>query len=728
MAARTQAYRHILLSTPLGEDELLLGGFTYQERLGRPFQMTLRLTSDNPRITFQELIGENVTVTMSRPNGEPRFFNGYVSRFSQGEWDGTLATYQAEVVPWVWLLSQTADCRIFQAMTVPEIVMQIFRDSGFTDFEDRLQGDYAPWEYCVQYRETDLHFVSRLMEQVGMYFFFTHENGKHTLILADNLGCHEPMAGYEQISYHPPTEAVREGEYIHDWRIEQEFQPGRYTHDDFDFKNPKKDLLAAATGPLPTKGTDFEIFDYPGEYVETSPGQDSARKRIEEIQSDLEVVSGRTNARGMSAGHKFELEIPSPQAYPRDDQAREYLTIATTISAESEAFESGVGGGSARFECSFSAIAAEQQYRSPRVTPKPVIRGPQTAIVTGPSGDEICTDEHGRIKVQFHWDRYGQANAESSCWIRVAQLWAGKKWGAMYVPRIGQEVIVEFLEGDPDRPIVVGRVYNGEAMPPYDLPSKATMSTIKSNSSKGGGGFNEIRFEDKKGSEQIFIHAQMDEDLRVLNDSREWIGNERHMIVKKSQLEKVELDKHLTVTGNQNEKVDGTVSLTTGMDLQQKIGMKHAVDAGMEIHLKAGMNVVIEAGLSITLKAGGGFIVVGPTGVTISGKPVLINSGGSAGSGSGCNATSPKDPKEAASAEAGSVDEPAEPPEPPEPIQYGSQSMCLITAAENASPFCEISESSQATEETSAGPGQSPGAGLPPCDGGSDQGLPSHEQ
>ena len=282
-----------------------------------------------------------------------------------------------------------------------------------------------------------------------------------------------------------------------------------------------------------------------------------------------------------------------------------------------------------------------------RVTPKPVVQGAQTAIVVGPKGEEIWTDKYGRVKVQFHWDREGKRNEQSSCWIRVAQTWAGKRWGTMFMPRIGQEVIVDFLEGDPDQPIITGRVYNADAMPPYELPREQTKSTIKSNSSKGGGGFNELRFEDAKDKEQVFVHAERDMDVRVKNDSREWIGQDRHLIVKQDQIEQVEGDKHLTVKGDHNEKVNGTISVQAGMDMQEKVGMKHALDAGMEIHLKAGMNVVLEAGMSITLKAGGGFIVVGPAGVTISGVPILLNSGGAAGSGSGAAPESPTEPQEA---------------------------------------------------------------------------------
>jgi type VI secretion system secreted protein VgrG len=321
--------------------------------------------------------------------------------------------------------------------------------------------------------------------------------------------------------------------------------------------------------------------------------------------------------------------------------------------------------------------------------------------VVGPSGDEIHTDEYGRIKVKFHWDRHNKkADENSSCWIRVAQVWAGKNWGAIYTPRIGQEVIVDFLEGDPDQPIITGRVYNAQAKPPYDLPTNKTMSTLKSNSSKGGEGFNEIRFEDKKGEEQIFIHAEKDEDVRIKNDSKEYVGNERHMIVKSDQFEQVDGDKHLTVKGDQNEKITGSVSLDAGMDLQQKVGMKHALEAGMDVHIKGGMKVIIEGGMQLSLKAAGSFVDIGPAGVFISGPMVMINSGGSAGSGGGCSPDAAKPPKEAATAKPGKVSEAPKPPKPPKPATYSAQAKVLKQAGKDGTPFCEECEKAKKKQQS----------------------------
>lgn len=680
--ARTQKHRDVAIGTPLGEDVLLLTSMSATEQLGRPFRYEIGLVSEKLDIKASEIVGQNVTVRLNLLSGEVRYFNGFVRRFVQTPSSGDEAQYQATVVPWLWFLTRTADCRIFQEMTVPDIIKQVFGDYGFTDFfkDEGLSGSYRTWPYCVQYRETGFNFVSRLMEQEGIYYFFTHENGKHTLNLADSPSAHEAYAGYEEIKYR--TYKAEEGEeVISRWTAETRLQPGSYALNDFDFENTKNDLQTRSKIDRDHAVAEMEIFDYPGEYTETSDGDNYARTRIEELHTQYEVATALSDARGISTGCTFTLKECS-----REDQNKEYLIISANYNIDAGSYESGAAGGGATYSCSFTAIDVKQPFRSLRITPKPSIPGPQTAFVVGPSGDEICTDKYGRVKVQFHWDRRGEANENSSCWIRVAQVWAGKKWGAMYIPRIGQEVIVEFLEGDPDHPIITGRVYNAQAMPPYELPGGKTRSTLKSNSSKGGGGFNEIRLEDKKDSEQIFIHAQKDHDVRVENDLKEWIGNERHLIVTTDQMEQVDGDKHLTVGGDQNEKIDGTISIEAGSDIQEKAGMNYGFEAGSNIHIKSGMKVIIEAGLQVSIKAAGSFIDIGPGGVSISGIMVNINSGGSAGSGAGCSPDPPKSPAEADEAE------PGETAEPPIAREYSPQAVTLKWCAISGTPFCEQCE------------------------------------
>ena len=701
--AITQENRELKIATPLGKDVLLLTSMSGSEQLGRPFRFDLELASENDQIKAEDIVGKNVTIRLDLLTGEGRYFNGYISRFSQLITSGGLARYRATMVPWLWFLTRTADCRIFQEKTVPDIIEKVFRDHGFTDFKRSLSGTYRVWEYCVQYRETDFNFVSRLMEQEGIYYFFTHKDGEHSLVLADSTGAHKPYPDYDEIKYHPADAGVSDKEYISNWTVETCVQPGSYALNDFDFKNPDTSLQARTMVERKHSNAKFEIYDYPGEYVEFKDGEGYTKKRIQELQAQYEVVTAGSDVRGVSAGCTFTLT-----SHPREDQNREYLITSAHYNIDAgEFYSGGEGGGECVYSCSFTAIAiktaidAAQPFRSPRITPKPSITGPQTAMVVGKSGEEIWTDEYGRVKVQFHWDRYSEADENSSCWIRVAQVWAGKNWGAMYIPRIGQEVIVEFLEGDPDQPIVTGRVYNAQAMPPYEPKSNKTMSTIKSNSSEGGGGFNEIRFEDKEGDEQIFIHAEKDEDVRIKNDCREWIGNERHLIVTTDQIEQVDGDKHLTVKGDQNEKIDGTISIEAGSDIQEKAGSNYGFEAGSDIHIKGGMNVVIEAGLQLSIKAGSSFVDLGPAGVSISGTLVNINSGGAAGSGAGCKPDAPKEPKEAATADPGQTSEPPRPPEPPTPVQFSPQATVLKEAAKDGTPFCEECEKAKTQQSAS---------------------------
>ncbi|MBM4039864.1 MAG: type VI secretion system tip protein VgrG [Planctomycetes bacterium] len=746
----TQEHRLIAVGTPLGPDALLLRGVSGTEELGRLFHYELDLLSTDEEIDFDQIVGHNVTVRIeTTKEGVTRYINGLVSRFSQSRRTGRLASYRATIVPWLWLLTRTSDCRIFQDMNVPDIIKQIMRDHGLTDFDDRLTGTYQPWEYCVQYRETDFNFVSRLMEQEGICYYFEHENGKHTLVFCDAPTTHQPFGGYETISYRPPEQTTTDIEHIRDWRVEKQVEPGVYVHDDFDFKNPRKALEAQSRISRAHVASEFEIYDYPGEYTEFSDGERYARVRMEEFGAQHHVAGGSGDSRGICVGYKFTLED-----YPREDQCGEYLVTSTSLNAQSDEFVSGGGGrgGGTFLGCTFTVIPADVQFRPARITPKPLIHGPQTAIVVGPAGEEIYTDEHGRVKVQFHWDRRSAGDETSSCWIRVAQAWAGKKWGAMFIPRIGQEVIVECLEADPDKPIITGRVYNGEAPPPYDLPTHKTRSTVKSNSSKGGQGYNEIRYEDKKGEEQIYIHAEKDEDIRVENKCRELILNDRHLIVgcekdgakQGSQHEMVYVDKHIKVhrnhtehiggdmqllvggidgpgdvdivikgesaeliekdchvhvKGNRKEKVDVDQSLTVGNNQQEKVGMNHALDAGQSIHLKGGMTVVIEAGMQLTIKGPGGFVDIGPSGVTIQGTLVKINSGGAAGTGGGSSPSAPADASEASPVEpavadtatAGEVDQGVAAASVT-PATYSDAAKVMKQAAEDGTPFCEECE------------------------------------
>lgn len=682
-----QENRPLKIATPLGDNVVVLQHMSGIERLSQLFQFEAQLLSENFNIKPETLLGENVTVALDMEKGEPRFFNGYVTSFGYYGHRGEFADYRASIRPWLWFLGRSSNFRIFQGETTPDIIKKVIADQGFSgDVELKLKGTYKPREYCVQYRESDLNFISRLMEEEGIFYFFKHANGSHKLILIDENSSAEAFPNFAEIPFHPEQSGGDKSrkDHISSWVARKNIQSGGYALNDFEFITPKAKINAMVNTPNSHKHAGYEIYDYPGYYKDVSLGEKYAKIRLQELQAQYELCDGVGNARGIAAGCKFKLT-----EHPSEQQQREYLIVQASYELINNDYTSSSPQGGELFSGVVSTIDFKTPYRPPRITPKPLMHGAQTAFVTGPSGEEIHTDKYGRVKVQFHWDRFSKGDDNSSCWVRVSHPWAGKGWGMIALPRVGQEVIVDFMEGDPDQPIITGRVYNDAAMPPYELPSKKNITTIKTNSTKGGGGFNELRFDDTKGKEQIFTHAQRNQDVRVKNDYYEWIGNERHLIVKKDAFEEVDGDLHTTVKGDSSHLINGTLSIKADMDMQEKVGMKHALDAGQEIHLKAGMNVVIEAGISITLKAGGGFIVVGPAGVTISGTPVLINSGGSAGSGSGSSPDAPKLPKEAANDKAGSSDTPPPAPRPPKPKTYGPSATVLKLAAANGTPLCE---------------------------------------
>lgn len=506
-------------------DRLIIRRLSGTEQLGRPFEYSLDLLSTDENLVFGDIVGQNLSVRLSLPDGGERFFNGFITRFAQVGHAGRYAAFQAQVRPWLWFLTRCSDCRIFQGQTVPEIVASVFREHGFSNFEDALTGTYSTAEYCVQYRETDFAFVSRLLEHEGIHYFFRHERDKHILVLADDVSAHAVAEGYADIPYYPPgNEAGRERDHIAEWRATQEIQAELYALRDYDFEKPRANLESKSAIPREHAAGSYEIYDYPGDYLTKEQGDRYATIRVQEQQARFESLRGSGNARGIGAGHLFTL-----QGYPREDQNREYLITSANFELQANDRETGDAAAGTSFSCAFMALDSRQPFRPARLTPKPLIRGPQTATVVGKSGEEIWTDEYGRVKVQFPWDRNGQADENSSCWVRVASLWAGKEWGGVHIPRIKQEVLVEFLEGDPDRPIVTGRVYNADNMPPYQLPASKTRSGIKSRSAKGGSAqnFNEIRFEDKKGEEHVFVHAEKDLNERVKNDHSESVGGNK---------------------------------------------------------------------------------------------------------------------------------------------------------------------------------------------------------
>jgi type VI secretion system secreted protein VgrG len=579
------------LKTPLGKDVVLLKAMHGREAMSQPFQWDLDLLSEKNDVDPDDLLGKKVSVGMTLPDGKKRFFHGFVSEFSLGGWAQNYNEYHAVVRPWYWLLTRTADCKIFQEMTVPQIFEEVVKQYGFTDYELKLAGSYEPWEYCVQYRETDFNFLSRLLEQEGIYYFFVHEEGKHTMVLADDPGQHKTLSGYETVPYYAPgggsgggapssssssaassgSRQRRERDHLDAWVWTKAVQPGSFATTDFDFEKPRKSLSGTSTITRKHDKADYEIFDYPAELskLESSQSDLTAKVRIQELQAAYLIAHGHGNAAGLGTGLKFKLD-----KFPRKDLNIEYLITQCTYTLTVDTYESGGVPQGEEFAVALEAIDAQTPFRPQRRTPKPVVQGAQTAMVVGKAGEEIFTDKYGRVKVQFHWDRYGKQDEKSSCWIRVAQVWAGKAWGAIHIPRIGQEVIVSFLEGDPDQPIITGRVYNGDSMPPYGLPANATQSGIKSRSSKGGGeaNFNEIRFEDKKGSEQLTIHAEKNQDVTVENDEAVSIGHDR--------TETVGHDETITIGNNRTEKVGVNETITIGSNRTETVGANETIAIG----------------------------------------------------------------------------------------------------------------------------------------------------
>jgi len=631
-----QEGRLIAIETSLAPNALVLKSMSVREELSRLFHIEAELRSEKGDIDFDQVVGRPVTFRLELDSKSTRYFNGIVSGLVQLGNKGGLARYRAEVVPWLWLLTRASDCRIFQNKSVPEIVEAVFSGHGFGDYKLTLTADYPKKEYCVQYRETDFNFVSRLMEEEGIYYFFTHENGKHTLILADSISAHVPFEGYEEIVFREVESELVDRQGISEWTMEKVVQPVAYTLWDFNFEKPKVPLRSTAEVPRKHGAALFEVYDYPGEYGEHADGERRANVRLQELQAQHKVLHGEASARGLASGFTFKLK-----GHPRSDQNGDY--VITSVSHRADAGEYASSGVSADatgafFGCSFRAIEKKEQFRAPRQTPKPVVQGPQTAIVVGPQGEEIYVDKYGRVKVQFHWDRTQKADENSSCWIRVSQYWAGKNWGAIHLPRIGQEVVVEFLEGDPDRPIIVGSVYNGANGTPYNLPAEKTKSTLKSQTTKGGGGFNEIRFEDKKGSEQVFIHGEKNQDVRIKNDCFEWIGHDRHLVVQHDQVERVKnnrdetvdadhkekigKDRHLKVEGKEAKEVVKSLSLTVKDDVIEVFKKNHSEQTSGNYYLKAD-NVVIEALTNITIKVGDSYIAIEASGIKI-GTPGTI--------------------------------------------------------------------------------------------------------
>jgi type VI secretion system secreted protein VgrG len=609
VAAYAQTALQATLSTPLGTDKLLLRSFSGEERISGLFHFELEMRSEDPAVDFSQIVGKSATITLYLSDDGKRYINGLVASFAyagtvhQPGADQGFAIYHAQLVPWLFMLTQEADSRIFQNKSVPDIAEQLFGDLGFTDFKRSLTGTYDPREYCVQYQETAFGFVSRLFEDEGIFYYFEHADGKHTLVMADDSTAAVACPSGGTLGYGASKTWVQQ-EVAMSCRLEERVIPGKYAMDDFNFETPSTDLIASVDSTVATDGSKRRIYEYPGGFSKKDKGEARGKLRIEGQEVPAKLLTGDSNSRTVVTGYKFTLS-----GHPRADVNADWVL--------SRIVHSGEPGG---YGNHFEAFPATVPYRPARTTPKPIIPGTQTAIVTGKSGEEIWTDKYGRVKVQFHWDQLGTNDENSSCWIRVAHGWAGKSWGQIFLPRIGQEVVVSFLEGDPDRPLVTGSVYNAEQTVPYALPAEQTKSTLKSNSSKGGGGSNEIRIEDKKDSEEIYVHGQKDVNIVIEHDRTKNVLNDETITIKNNRTATIqEKDESLTVakgnrtvkvsTGNESHEVAGTrsVKVTKAETHDDEDAFTHTVAKDYTLTIQGDLSIDVTG--AITIKAGKGMIL-----------------------------------------------------------------------------------------------------------------------
>ncbi|KQX01199.1 hypothetical protein ASC94_00675 [Massilia sp. Root418] len=651
----TQANREVNVTSALADDVLLFDRMSGSERLGQLSEFRVQLLSTKPDLKIADVLGQPMGVHLNLPGGAVRHFHGIVTRFASTGWQGSLARYEATVHPGLWLLTRASNCRIFQDKSVIDIVKAVCQDASYGGAIDlnvgALSGTYEALPYCVQYRETDFNFVCRLLENAGIYFYFTHAAGKHTMVLADSYGAHEALPGYASVEFSGEEgRRIVDQEAVYGWAAAGTIQASSYSLNDFDFEK----TASSTAGGLVVKSTvaaafgqqAYEMYDYPGLYTVAATGTALARGRMEGLHGQCEEIAADTNARGLFPGGLFKLKN-----HPREDQNREYLVTGAQYEIVGDDYASG-GETPLDFRCVFHATGKEHSYRAPRTALKPVVQGPQTAMVVGKAGEEIWTDKYGRIKVQFHWDRDGKEDELSSCWVRVQQSWAGAGWGSIFIPRIGMEVVVSFLEGDPDRPLVTGCVYNSDAMPPYALPAEQTKSTVKTNTSKGGGGYNEIRFEDKKDAEEIYVQAEKDynrvvknndtlkvgfekkdkgdQTIQIKNDRSLDVGHDHKEHVVNDHTVTVDHDQIITVTNDQSLKVDNNQTVKIAVDQKLDVGGNQATAIKGDQKVTVSKTIVIEATTSIELKVGGTSIKMEPAKITIKSPEVKVEADGMA--------------------------------------------------------------------------------------------------
>lgn len=615
--------RKITLQSPLsfgdddGEGGLRFQSLTGQDKVGSCFKYEVTALSFDPNIDSRKLLGEMVSVKFEGENSKfegenrVRYFNGLVDEFCfDGEAKDGMSRYLLTLRPKLWFLSKSTDNRIFQEKTVPDIIELVLSQHDITSYELKLSANYPPREYCVQYGESDLNFLERLMQHEGIWYYFTFDESGHKLVLVDDNIALEPAPSYESIEYDPYMRLDEKRiEGITEWKRTNRIVSFGWTHTDYDFTHSFADLSAMSAFSLGTadnKLAEKQRYSYPGYYDDRDRGQKLAKIRNEATQAKAERAQTRTTARGPSSGFCFTLNN-----HPREDENGVFIILQADYNLWDPQYFAGqsprelekiVGGYG--FEARWLVQPFWLPYHPPRTARVPVMRGPQTAIVVGPAGEEIYTDEYSRVKVDFHWDRETRHDENSSCFIRVSSVWAGSGWGFIQIPRIGQEVIVDFLEGDPDQPIITGRVYNAAQMPPYALPSNATQSGWKSNSSPGGGGFNELRFEDAKGSEEVYFQAEKDHNELVKNNESRTIGNDFYESVGNDARQEINHDRSEYVANNKDTTVDVDRTVTIGNNDTEFVNKNRTLTVGHHETINIGLNSTETIGQNHTQTVG----------------------------------------------------------------------------------------------------------------------------
>ncbi|MHB1369034.1 MAG: type VI secretion system Vgr family protein [Pseudomonadaceae bacterium] len=670
---------HFSLTLEDVEHDFKLLEFRGREAISQPYRFDLELVSERPDLDLQALLHKPAFLAFD-PAGKG--IHGLVHRIAQGESGQRLTRYRLTLVPQLAYLAHRTNQRIFQHLSAPQIVAQVLEEHGIQADAYRFQLGpvvYPTREYCVQYDETDLHFIQRLCEEEGIHYHFEHSTAGHVLVFGDDqtsfarLG--RPTA-YLQDNGMTANEPV-----IKRFAVRIATRTSRVSRRDYDFEQPRLRMEAAYRGEPAANAMpqpDLEDYDYPGRFTERARGKHLSQRALERHRHDYRLADGNSDQPGLVSGHLLEIS---------DHPRREWndLWLLTEVLHEGrqpqvleESVTSHVAPGDGfvqGYRNRFNATPWDIPFRPALHHPKPRVLGSQTAVVTGPAGEEIHCDEYGRVRVQFHWDREGQADDKTSCWLRVSSSWAGDRYGGIAIPRVGMEVLVTFLEGDPDQPLVTGCLYHKEHQVPYDLPANKTRTVFKTLSSPGGGGYNELRIEDRQGAEQIYLHAQRDWDENIEHDQKIRVGHERHDTVEANSYSEFRAEEHLTVAGDRKVEVKPDDHLTIAQTQHIKLGTAQLTNAGREIHLKAGQKMVIEAGIELTLKAGGSFIKLDPGGITVSGPLARLNAGGAPGKGSGIKIKPPVLPGMADKDKAGSLLEQTLPGEPINPTSKRKRSL-----------------------------------------------------